>query len=40
MGAKCLAVERNSSFQGKGIINKNNFEKKYLIGMGGLSKVT
>ena len=34
-----MAVDRNSSFQAKGITNKNSFEKKNLIGMGGLSKV-
>ena len=39
MGAKCLAVDRISSYQDKNLINKNSFEKKYLIGKGGLSKV-
>jgi hypothetical protein len=39
MGVKCLSVERDSSFKGKNYLSKMNFEKKYLIGIGGFSKV-
>ncbi len=39
MGIKCLAIERNNSFQNKNVLSKNNFEKKYLVGKGGFSKV-
>ena len=39
MGMECVANERNSSFN-KSVINKNSFEKLFLIGRGGLSKVT
>ena len=39
MGNKCLAVERNNSFQNQSVLSKNNFEKKYLVGKGGFSKV-
>ena len=39
MGAKCAAIERNSPFQYKYNISKNNFDKKYIIGKGGLGKV-
>ena len=38
MGVECVGNERHSSFN-KNFINKNNFDKKYLIGKGGLSKV-
>ncbi len=39
MGMKCVSIERNSSFQKDNELSKNNFEKKYLVGKGGFSKV-
>lgn len=39
MGVECQAIERKSSLE-KGFVNKNSFEKKFLVGKGGFSKVT
>ena len=39
MGMKCVSIDRESSLQDKNFLSKNNFEKKYLIGVGGFSKV-
>ena len=34
-----LAIERDNSFQSENTLSTINFEKKYLIGKGGFSKV-
>jgi len=39
MGVKSLNVEKNN-FNDINFLSKLNFEKKYLIGTGGFSKVT
>jgi hypothetical protein len=39
MGIKCQSIERNNSFNNENTLSRSNFEKKYLIGKGGFSKV-
>ena len=36
---KNLEIERDNSFQSDNTLSSSNFEKKYLIGKGGFSKV-
>jgi hypothetical protein len=39
MGMNSLAIERDNSFQSENTLSSINFEKKYIIGKGGFSKV-